>query len=217
SPGAPPAPDAPPSGGPRARGTVPPGSQAGHPARPPVPPHGPGPDSGAEPGVDTGWTALLFLFATAAEAGLPDRVLDEPDLAARPLSWVLYRVGRLLLPGLAADDAALLALAGLGPARAATVVAAAPATPAEDARVEELAADWARVTAVRLYGEHPGTDPREAVAAMARREGRIVAEPGWIEATLSAADTDLTVRRAGLDLDPGWLGWLGAVVRYRYV
>ncbi|MFJ7204029.1 hypothetical protein ACIQWR_10915 [Streptomyces sp. NPDC098789] len=194
--------------GSRARGTVP--SRSGTPARPP----------GPAAGGDTGWTGLLFLFATAAETGLPDRVLDEPDLAARPLSWVLHRVARLLLPDAAAEDAALLALAGLGPDRVATVTAAAPATPAERARVAELAADWARVTAARLHGERAGATPLEevaAVAAMARRDGRITAEPGWIEATLSAANTDPVVRRAGLDLDPGWLGWIGAVVRYRYV
>ncbi|WP_330334063.1 hypothetical protein OHS33_32885 [Streptomyces sp. NBC_00536] len=222
APGGPPAspPASPPrADGSRARGTVPPGSRTAAPPRPPGPVDGPGaePGPGSAPGVDTGWTGLLFLFATATEAGLPGRVLDEPALAARPLSWVLHRVGRLLLPGLPADDAAPLALAGLGRARAATVLDAAPATPAEQARTAELAADWARVTAVRLHGERAGADPAEAVAAMARRAGRIIAEPGWIEATLSAADTDLAVRRAGLDLDPGWLGWLGAVVRYRYV
>jgi hypothetical protein len=27
---------------------------------------------------------------------------------------------------------------------------------------------------------------------------------------------DLDIRRAGLDLDPGWVPWLGVVVRYRY-
>ncbi|MFD7027010.1 hypothetical protein ACFWAR_03105 [Streptomyces sp. NPDC059917] len=207
-PGAPRLPVPPEDDGSRARGTVPPRSAGSAP--PPAP----------EAGADTGWTGLLFLFATAAGTGLPDRVLDDTDLAARPLSWVLHHVARLLLPDAPAADAALLALAGLGPDRAATVTAAAPATSAERARIAELAADWARVTAVRLHGERAGTTPAEAMAAvraMARRAGRITAEPGWIEATLSAADTDPVVRRAGLDLDPGWLGWLGAVVRYRYV
>ena len=27
---------------------------------------------------------------------------------------------------------------------------------------------------------------------------------------------DLDIRRAGLDIDPGWLPWLGRVVRFRY-
>jgi hypothetical protein len=29
-------------------------------------------------------------------------------------------------------------------------------------------------------------------------------------------EVDLDVRRAGLDLDPGWVPWLGTVVRYVY-
>lgn len=80
-----------------------------------------------------------------------------------------------------------------------------------------LAADWARATAARLGDERYADDPFGAVAAVARRPGRITAETGWIEVHLAVGDTDLAVRRAGLDLDPGWVGWLGAVVRYRYV
>jgi hypothetical protein len=28
---------------------------------------------------------------------------------------------------------------------------------------------------------------------------------------------DVQVRRAGLDIDPGWVSWLGTVVRFCYV
>ncbi|MFB7051944.1 hypothetical protein ACWF95_07180 [Streptomyces vinaceus] len=91
------------------------------------------------------------------------------------------------------------------------------ASTCERAAVDAIAADWARVTADRLGDERYAGDPFGAVAAVARRPGRITAETGWIEVELALADTDLAVRRAGLDLDPGWLGWLGAVVRYRYV
>lgn len=166
-------------------------------------------------GIATGWAGLLFLIATAAEAGLPERALDEPGLAARPLPWVLHTAGRALVPGIVAEDAALLALAGLGPARAALVLGTQEPTPEELACVHALAADWARATAVRLHGGGPD-DPDGVVAAVARRPGRITAEPGWIEAHLAVADTDLAVRRAGLDLDPGWVPWLGSVVRYVY-
>jgi hypothetical protein len=33
---------------------------------------------------------------------------------------------------------------------------------------------------------------------------------------LDAADADAFVRKAGLDLDLGWVSWLGSVVRFRY-
>ncbi|MER7461307.1 hypothetical protein [Streptomyces sp. NPDC097981] len=171
----------------------------------------------AADGADTGWAGLVFLLATAAVTGLPDRALDEPALAARPLPWVLHTAARALAPGIAPGDPAALALAGLGPDRAAALLRARPATPREQDAVSALAADWARATAARLGDERYAHDPSGAVLAVARRPGRITAETGWIEVRLAVADTDLAVRRAGLDLDPGWVGWLGAVVRYRYV
>jgi len=48
------------------------------------------------------------------------------------------------------------------------------------------------------------------------RSGRIEREQGWVDVHLALADVDVDVRRAGLDLDPGWVPWLGCVVRFRY-
>jgi hypothetical protein len=31
------------------------------------------------------------------------------------------------------------------------------------------------------------------------------------------SQVDMTVRRAGLDLDPGWVPWLGRVVQFHYL
>src|SRR5205823_4110043 len=42
-------------------------------------------------------------------------------------------------------------------------------------------------------------------------------DPGWIELRLATEEISVELRRAGLDLDPGWLPWLGAVVRFAYV
>ncbi|MEU3774897.1 hypothetical protein AB0F11_17135 [Streptomyces sp. NPDC032472] len=197
----------------------------------PTPEHpGPGPGPAPEPlstatpaeGAPTDWAGLLFLLATAAEAGLPDRALDDAALAARPLPWVLHATARTLVPAAGPDDPALLALAGLTPARTAPLLSAAPPTPRERPRLDALAEAWAQATAARLAGPADATgadavDPYRAVAALARRRGGILAEPGWIEVVLAGADADVAVRRAGLDLDPGWVGWLGAVVRFRYV
>jgi hypothetical protein len=54
------------------------------------------------------------------------------------------------------------------------------------------------------------------VIRLARRTGTVVHVPGWIEFRLRLDDVDPHVRRAGLDLDPGYVGWLGAVVVIRY-
>jgi len=44
----------------------------------------------------------------------------------------------------------------------------------------------------------------------------VEAAPGWIDVLLDLDELSVEVRRAGLDLDPGYLPWLGCVVRFRY-
>jgi hypothetical protein len=76
------------------------------------------------------------------------------------------------------------------------------------------AGGWAHVTAARLgQAERDALDVAGQVAA---RTGSIVASPGWIEVHLDLGDVDIDVRRAGLDLDPGWVPWLGVVVIFVY-
>lgn len=47
--------------------------------------------------------------------------------------------------------------------------------------------------------------------------GRLRAGPTHLDFERPLAGVQLAVRRAGLDLDPGWLPWLGRVVAIRYV
>jgi hypothetical protein len=37
-----------------------------------------------------------------------------------------------------------------------------------------------------------------------------------LDVALSLDQADIRVRRAGMDLDPGWLPWFGSVVRFHY-
>jgi hypothetical protein len=167
-------------------------------------------------GAGTPWGGLLFLLNTAKEAGLPG-LLDEPPFLARPASWVLYRLGLELVPA-SPDDPALLALAGLE-----AVPPEDPQVEAEELAIEAYAARWARVTAERLRGKERGKEEvadasgdAEIVEQLAHRQATILQEPGWVEVCLRSDDVDLEVRRAGLDLDPGWVWWLGQVIRFRY-
>ncbi len=48
------------------------------------------------------------------------------------------------------------------------------------------------------------------------RPGRLSVSPTSLEVMLDLRQVDLRIRRAGLDLDPGWLAWFGKVVRFRY-
>jgi hypothetical protein len=49
-----------------------------------------------------------------------------------------------------------------------------------------------------------------------RRHGEVVATTGWIDVVLPLRTVDIAVRSAGLDLDPGFVPWLGTVVEIRY-
>jgi hypothetical protein len=83
----------------------------------------------------------------------------------------------------------------------------------ESARFDEIAGDWAAATAARL-GREPDEDPLDVVREVALRRGEVVWEPGWVDVHLRLGDVDVDVRRAGLDLDPGWVPWLGTVMRF---
>ncbi len=52
--------------------------------------------------------------------------------------------------------------------------------------------------------------------ALLERSAEIVADPGWIEFHLRSDEIDTAVRRAGLDLDPDHLPFIGCVVRIVY-
>jgi hypothetical protein len=50
-----------------------------------------------------------------------------------------------------------------------------------------------------------------------RRPGAIVCTRTHVDVVLDVQHADVRLRRPGLDLDPGWLPWLGRVVTYHYV
>ena len=55
------------------------------------------------------------------------------------------------------------------------------------------------------------------VSALIAGPGRLRANATHLDFERPLAGVQLAVRRAGLDLDPGWLPWLGRVVAIRYV
>ncbi len=175
------------------------------------------------------WAGLPFLLATADDARIPELLLADPALTGQPLHWILHQLGQLLVPA-APDDPAVMALAGLPPGAEPPARLGAPDNPAHDggpggsaaaaavagerAALAGHATRWATATATRLRRTH--LQPFGVVAEMAARRGTVLAQNGWIEVHLGLADVDVDVRRAGLDIDPGWIPWLGTVVRYVY-
>jgi hypothetical protein len=52
---------------------------------------------------------------------------------------------------------------------------------------------------------------------LVQRSGRIAATRTHIDVFFDMQQTDIEVRRAGLDFDPGWVVWLGRVIHFHYV
>ena len=162
---------------------------------------------------------LLFLLHVVDELGLAETLAEDPVLGARPLRWALHRLA-VLLGEVAEDDPAALAFAGLMPGAEPPSALHEPAGGAEH---EALARHAARLVArlrERLAGgASPDGAPgaaRELLLRVTRRRAEIVADPGWIEVHLSLDQVRTDVRRAGLDLHPDHLPWLGVVVRFVY-
>lgn len=188
--------------------------------------------------ASTPFGGLLFLLNLAGELGWPQRWLADPVLGARGPRWGLHQLALRLLP-LQAKDPAALALAGLLP-NAEPPDANAPAPSAAEAqalqvvRGELLLALRRRLPGVVTALGMPldagqdvpvdaaldtGLDAAADAALLAwvcRRQARILADPGWLELHLSLDDVRTEIRGAGLDLNPGWLPWLGLVIRIVY-
>jgi hypothetical protein len=174
------------------------------------------------PAGSTAWGGLLFLLRLAGEAGLPDRVVADPGRFGVGLRGVLHRLGAELISLAAPDvgpvnpkDPALLAFCGLA-------TEAGPPEAAADGRADDwLGAELGRVLVLLrecLEGAPVAeSSDQRLLLTVLRRRARVTVEPGWVDVELDLDEVSTAVRRAGLDLDPGHLPWLGVVVRFRYV
>lgn len=143
------------------------------------------------------------LAAQCPHAGL---ILLVPALTRLGVADWLVRYPQPLLPELFADLAARVgspldaALAEAFPLDADAVCA-----PAELTAWRCLLRRYCRVYA------------RIGLHDLIVRPGRIVVTPLHIDVFFEPGAVDLRIRRAGLDLDPGWVPWLGRVLRFHYV
>jgi hypothetical protein len=162
----------------------------------------------------TAFGGLLFLLNLAAELGWPARWLADPVLAARGMRWGLYQLALRLLPPAGRHDPVALAFAGLLPA---ADPPDADNPPPDTAETTALAGVQDELTAaLRARLPQAPDDDAALLSWLCRREGEIRADPGWLELHLSLDDVRTELRVAGLDLDPGWVPWLGLVIGFVY-
>jgi hypothetical protein len=165
-------------------------------------------DSG---GTDFG--GLLFLL-NILDVLDPAALSASSALADRSLRWILQQLAMILVP-VEHPDPAALAFAGLGPSAE---------SPSRDAPLpsdtEAMALADIRQSVIGVLRDRVGPLPAESdsglLSRVCTRRAVIVADPGWLEVRLDLSEVATDLRRGGLDLDPGWLPWLGAVVRFVY-
>jgi hypothetical protein len=168
---------------------------------------------------------LFFLVAAMQRLGMGDALHRHPALLEADLPGrVLLRVAeRARVP---ADDPAVRCLedardAGETGARYAFQAPAAwsrlaaragDAPPAWDAAaLDDVVEAW--VTALRRVCRRHA---RIGLWDVVRRPGRMSFTRTHVDVTFALRGADVRIRAAGLDVDPGWVPWLGRVIAYHY-
>ncbi|HEX5745270.1 MAG TPA: hypothetical protein VFZ09_03440 [Archangium sp.] len=145
---------------------------------------------------------LLFLVPVLERLGIATLLEQHPSLAELDLPdrFLTLIAGRLGAP--AADPSRVV----FAPQ------AASPLTPHEEQelgpRLRGLLTEarrWCRLQA------------RLGLHTLIRRPARITATRTHVDILFDIQQVDIRVRSAGLDVDPGWVPWLGRVVRFHYL
>ena len=77
--------------------------------------------------------------------------------------------------------------------------------------LECLADSWLRVTSYWL-NQH-----QLRLRKLVQRRGLTAVTETHLDICLPLEESDLNIRRLALDLDPGWVPWLGRVIQYHYL
>ncbi|HJQ69624.1 MAG TPA: hypothetical protein VKA70_11665 [Blastocatellia bacterium] len=161
----------------------------------------------------TRFGGLLFLLGVFEDLELAEEILDNAALGARPFRWVIHQLA-LRLVAAKPDDAAVLAFSGLLPGAAPPSDDQPPPDEIEEGAIQELAARI--VERLRLLLDWREEQTAQLLEFISHRQAEIVGDPGWIDVKLLLDEASVEIRRAGLDLNPGYLPWLGVVVRFVY-
>jgi hypothetical protein len=153
-----------------------------------------------DPGGDVAETALgglLFLLPVLERIGIAATLEGDPELLDLDVpARVLLHVGERLYDR--PDDAMLRLLRRKLPDGAADATQVVRGLATEARR-------WCRRRA------------RIGLRDLVLRPAQVAATETHVDVIFDLRDADIRVRRAGLDIDPGWVPWFGRVVRFHYV
>ena len=152
---------------------------------------------------------LLFLVPVLPLCGALALLQDAAVWRAGSLPQALHRLALQLGPQ-AQDDAAALAFCGLLPD-------SPPPRHLQTTAAQDAALDCAqRLILDHLAERVPDWRGPALLTRLVRRAAVVSGDPGWIDIRFELRNVSLELRRAALDLDPGFVPWLGVVLRFRY-
>jgi hypothetical protein len=135
---------------------------------------------------------LFFLLPVLVRLGLPNLLTEHPHLAQTGLPWHILH--------------AALALARLRKPDPLSSLPTPPIPPQHGTLAPILLRSHhlvRRLTDLTLPG-------------LVRRPALVTLTVAHIDIFFRPKDADVRIRRAGLDLDPGWVPWLQRVVRFHF-
>jgi len=154
----------------------------------------------------TEWAGLYFLLHVLRRLGVGEAIEAQPALAtAHIAARTLLRVAAAI--GIADEDpilGPLLEDIGDGPEIEPRFVTARERRRFNPALWERGVRCWCRRYA------------RLSLAEILSRQGVVTTTATSIDISLPLSSVDVRIRRAGLDLDPGYVPWFGRVVHFHY-
>lgn len=164
---------------------------------------------------ETLMAGLLFLAKPLEEAGILDQMVSNQVVRHRPLRWALHQLAMAIV-SIKPHDPAALAFAGLMPNDLPPSKDQPPPSSQETALLQTWVNELCVAVLPRLGWQQREASHELLLDQLCRRHGRIIADPGWFEVHLSLNEISTDIRRAGLDLDPGYVPWLGVVLKFFY-
>ncbi len=170
--------------------------------------------------ITSEFAGLFLLLPMLAEVdehdsgiSLIETMAADTALQDRSLAWILYHLTRCWL-SIPATDPGLRAFCGIQLDSDWPWPADDCELPSETQRLSGYAQEIEAKILLRFA--HRKEDGQQLIASLCRRHARLLIQRGWLELVFSFEQVDTDIRRAGLDLDPGYVRWLGKVVKIRY-
>jgi hypothetical protein len=168
-------------------------------------------------GEHTRFAGLLFLVPVLERLGFPEFLEEHPSLVESQFPVGLLRfIGART--GMKPHDPMSLALGDAEPFEFEKLrglpepARALLASPLPRGRIDTPQIAW--LTTLRRWCRRHA---RIGLASLVRRPGRVSFSLTHLDICFDLAAADLRVRRAALDVDPGWVPWLGRVVSFQYL